>query len=98
MGQDWLTCFEFWCVCSNSLCVICAVRPKFAEKIFIKRYAWNKERYALQSSPEIIRVIKSRRLRWAGHVECMGGGARRGVHRLLVETPQGRKPLGKTLA
>jgi hypothetical protein len=34
----------------------------------------NKERYALYSSPCIIRVIKSRRLRWAGHVARMGGG------------------------
>jgi hypothetical protein len=32
----------------------------------------NKELYALYSSPNIIRVIKSRRLRWAGHVACMG--------------------------
>jgi hypothetical protein len=32
----------------------------------------NKELYALYSSPNIIRVMKSRRLRWAGHVACMG--------------------------
>jgi hypothetical protein len=40
----------------------------------------NKELYALYSSPNIIRLIKSRRLRWAGHVTCMG--ERRGVYRV----------------
>jgi hypothetical protein len=39
--------------------------------IFIE-YIFNKELYALYSSPNIIRVIKSRRLRWAGHVARMG--------------------------
>jgi hypothetical protein len=43
----------------------------------------NKELYALYSSPNVIRVIKSRRLRWAGHVARMGN--RRGEYRVLVE-------------
>ena len=37
----------------------------------------------LYSLPNIVRVVKSRRMRWAGHVACMGEG--RGVHRVLVE-------------
>jgi hypothetical protein len=53
----------------------------------------NKELYALYSSPNIIRVIKSRRLRWAGHVARMG--ERRGAYRALVGKPKGRRPLGK---
>ena len=45
------------------------------------------------SSPNILRVIKSRRMRWAGHVARMGEG--RGVQRELVEKPEGRRPLGR---
>jgi hypothetical protein len=41
----------------------------------------------------IIRVIKSRRLRWAGHVARMG--ERRGAYRALVGKPDGRRPLGR---
>jgi hypothetical protein len=43
--------------------------------------------------PNIIRVMKSRRLRWAGHVARMG--ERRGAYRALVGQPEGRKPLGR---
>jgi hypothetical protein len=53
----------------------------------------NKELYALYSSPNIIRVIKSKRLRWAGHVARMG--ERRGAYRALVGKPEGRRPLGR---
>jgi hypothetical protein len=45
----------------------------------------NKELYALYSSPNIIRVIKSRNLRWAEHVARMGES--RGAYRVLVEIP-----------
>jgi hypothetical protein len=45
----------------------------------------------LYSSPNIIRVIKSRRMRWAGHVARMG--EKRGAYRVLVGRPQGRRPL-----
>jgi hypothetical protein len=51
----------------------------------------SKELYALYSSPGIIRVIMSRRLRWAGHVSRMG--ERKGAYRVLVEKPEGRRPL-----
>jgi hypothetical protein len=48
----------------------------------------------LYSSPKIVRVIKSRRMRWAGHVAGMGED--RGVYRLLVEKPEGKRSLGET--
>jgi hypothetical protein len=38
-------------------------------------------------------VVKSRRMRWAGYVACMGVG--RGVHRVLVRKPEGKRPLGR---
>jgi hypothetical protein len=41
----------------------------------------------------IVRVIKSRRMRWAEHVARMGEG--RGVHRVLVGRPEGKRPLGR---
>ena len=47
----------------------------------------------LHSSPNIVRVIKSRRMRWAGHVACMG--EERGVYSVLVGKPEGRRPLEK---
>ena len=47
----------------------------------------------LYSSPNIVRVIKSRRMRWAGHVARMVQG--RGVHRVLVRKPEGKRPLGR---
>jgi hypothetical protein len=53
----------------------------------------NKELYALYSSPNIIRVMKSRRLRWAGHVARMG--ERRGAYRALVGKPEGWRLLGR---
>jgi hypothetical protein len=51
----------------------------------------NKELCALYSSRNITRVIKSRRLRWAGHVARMG--ERRVAYRALVGKPEGRRPL-----
>jgi hypothetical protein len=46
------------------------------------------------SSPNIVRVIKSRRMRWAGRVARMG--ERRGVYRVLVEKPEGKRPPGRS--
>ena len=51
----------------------------------------NKELYALYFSPNIIRVIKSRRLRWTGHVARMG--VSRGAYRVLMEKPGRRNYL-----
>ena len=48
---------------------------------------------SLYSSPNIVRVIKSRRMRWAGHVARMGEG--RGVYRVLVGKPVVKRPLGR---
>jgi hypothetical protein len=48
----------------------------------------------LYSSPNIIRMIKSRRMRWAGHVEQMG--ATRNAYTILVGKPEGKRPLGRT--
>ena len=53
----------------------------------------NEELNDLYSSPDIVRVIKSRRIRWTGHVACMG--ERRGVYRVLVGKPEGRRTLGR---
>ena len=47
----------------------------------------------MYSSPSILRVIKSRGLRWAGHVACMGEG--KGLYRVLVGKPGGKRPLGR---
>jgi len=53
----------------------------------------NEELRDLYSLPNIVRVVKSRRMRWAGHVARMGEG--RGVHRVLVGKPEGKRPLGR---
>jgi hypothetical protein len=53
----------------------------------------NKELRDLYSSPSIIRIIKSRRMRWAGHVARMGG--KRNAYRLLLGKPEGKRPLGR---
>jgi hypothetical protein len=50
----------------------------------------------LYSSPTIVLVMKSRRMRWLGHVARMGDG--RGVYRILVGKPEGKRPLGGTQA
>jgi len=53
----------------------------------------NEEFNDLYCSRNIVRVIKSRRMRWAGHVACMG--ERRGVYRVLVGKPEGKRTLGR---
>jgi len=52
----------------------------------------NEELNDLYSSPNNVRVIKSRRMRWAGHVARMG--EERGLYRVLVGKPEGRRPWG----
>jgi hypothetical protein len=47
----------------------------------------------LYSSPSIIRIMKSRRMRWAGYVARMG--EKRDAYRLLVGKPEGKRPLGR---
>ena len=58
------------------------------------RKLYNEELNDLYSSPNIVRLIKSRRLRWAGHVARMEEGI--GVHKVLVGKPEGKRPLGRT--
>ena len=53
----------------------------------------NEELNDFYSSPNIVRVIKLRRLRWAGHVARMSEET--GVYRVLVGKPEGRRPLGR---
>jgi hypothetical protein len=48
---------------------------------------------SLYSSPNIVRIIKSRRMRWAGDVARMGEG--RGFYMVLVGRPEGKRPLGR---
>ena len=58
-----------------------------------RRKLHNEELNDLYCSPNIVRVIKSRRMRWAGHVARMG--ERRGVYRVLVGKTEGKRPLGR---
>ena len=53
----------------------------------------HEELNSLYSSPNIVRVIKSRRMKWAGHVAHMEEG--RVVHKVLVGKPEGKRPLGR---
>jgi hypothetical protein len=57
------------------------------------RKVHNKEFHNLYSSPSIIRIIKSRRMRWAGHTARLG--EKRNMFRLLVVKPEGRRSLGR---
>jgi hypothetical protein len=53
----------------------------------------NEELHNLYSSPSIIRVIKSRRMRWAGHVARMG--EKRNAYRIFVGKPEGKRRMGR---
>jgi hypothetical protein len=82
--------------CSNSttseflwnvlLCVIIEVAGEW-RKLHIE------ELRDLYSSPSIIRIMKSRRIRWAGHLARMG--AKGNAYKLLAGKPGGRRPLGR---
>jgi len=54
---------------------------------------YNDELHSLYSSPNIVRVINSRRISWVGHVAHMGEGRR--FYRVLVGRSEGKKPLGR---
>jgi hypothetical protein len=57
------------------------------------RNLYNEELNDLYSLPNIVWVVKSRRMRWAGHGTRMG--EERGVHRVLVGKPEGKRPMGR---
>jgi hypothetical protein len=66
---------------------------KYMAYVCIWRKLHNEELHGLYSSPSIVRVIKARRMRWAGHVAHMGEV--RGAYNILVGKPEGRRPLGR---
>jgi transcription termination factor 2 len=66
--------------------------PKRDEVVERWRKLHNEELHNLYSCPSIIRMIKSRRMRWAGHVARMG--EKRNAYRILVGKPEGKRPLG----
>ena len=57
------------------------------------RKLYNEELNDLYFSPNIVQVTKLRRMRWLGHVACMG--ERRGTYRVLMGKLEGRRPLGR---
>jgi hypothetical protein len=65
--------------------------PKRDEVTGEWRKLHNEELNDLRSLPDIVRVVKWRRMRWAGHLARMGED--RGVHRVLVGKPEGKRPL-----
>jgi hypothetical protein len=67
--------------------------PKRDEVTGEWRKLHNEKLNDLYCSPNTVRVIKSRRMRWAGHVARMG--ERRGVYRVLMGKPEGKRPLGR---
>jgi len=67
--------------------------PKRDEVTGEWRKLHNEELRNLYSLPNIVLVVKSRRMRWAWHVARMG--VERGVHRVLVGKPEGKRPLGR---
>jgi transcription termination factor 2 len=67
--------------------------PKWDEVTAEWRKLYNEELNDLYSLPNIVRVVKSRRMRGAGHVARMEED--RGVHRILVGKPEGKRPLGR---
>jgi hypothetical protein len=67
--------------------------PKKDEVTGDWRKLHNEELHGLYSSPSMIRVIKAKMMRWAGHVACMGEV--RCAYNILVGSPEGRRPLGR---
>ena len=89
-------CFWLRGIWHKYLCIIEDRRifgPRRDEVTEERRRLHNEELNDLYSSPNIVRVIKSRRMRWAGRVARMG--EERGVYTALVGKPEGKRPLGR---
>jgi hypothetical protein len=93
---------ETWSLTLREECKLRVFENKMLRRIFgpkknVVTGEWrrrqHKELYALNPQPDIIRVIKSRRMRWAGHVTRMG--ERRGTYRVLVGKCEETRPLGR---
>jgi hypothetical protein len=92
---------ETWCLTSVEEHRLRVFENRVLRKIFGPKReedgSWRKlhndELHSLYSSPNIVRVIKSRRMRWEGHVARTGEG--KGVYRALVGKPEGKRPLGR---
>ena len=85
---DLLFCADF-CMFILSCCILILKRDEVTGEW---RSLHNEELRDLYSLPSIVRVVKSRRMRWAGHVARMGEG--RGVHRVLVGNLRGKDHWG----
>jgi hypothetical protein len=81
-----LSKFEYW-----------VLRRIFGSQRDEITWEWRKLNYEvlndLYCSPNIVRVIKSRRMKWVGHVARVGEG--RGVYSVVVEKPEGKRPFGR---
>ena len=88
--------FRHWCLSSRvfeNRLLRRVFGPRRDEVTRKWRKLHNEELRDLYSLPNIVRVVKSRRMRWAGHMARMVEG--RGVHRVLVGKPEGKRPLGR---
>jgi hypothetical protein len=80
--------------CTNTVTSRISKPETFSTRVnVLNRKLHNEELNDLYSSPNILRVIKSRRMRWAGHVARMEEG--RGVHKVFVGKTEGKIPLGR---
>ena len=91
---------ETWSLTLREECRLCVLKNRVLRRIFGSkrdeetkecRKLHNEELNDLYCSPNIVRVTKSRRMRWVGHVVRVG--ERRGVYRDLVGKPEGKRPL-----
>jgi hypothetical protein len=81
------------CVMSNIRVLRRLFGPKRDEVTGEWRKLHNEELNDLYSLPNVVRVVKLRRMRWAGHMALIG--EERGVHRVLVGKPEGKRRLGR---
>jgi len=91
---------ETWSLTLREECRLSVFKSRMLRRIFGPkrdkvtrewRKLHNEELNDMYSSPSIVWVIKSRRMRWPGHVAHMG--ERRGIYRVLVEKREGKRPL-----